>query len=140
MQGVKYGEKHTFWDWGLLLKEAPVISPPVPKIKLVEVPGSDDPIDITEALTGTIHYEAREITCKFTIKGHRERWPLVYSEVMNHLHGKRMEITFDNDQDFYYAGRVEISEWEPGQTVADMTIKATVSPHKISRVDGKKVL
>lgn len=140
MQGVTYNSKHTYWDWGLLLREHPVISPPVPKTKLVEVPGSDDPIDITETLTGNVHYECREITCKFTMMAARDKWPSLYSEILNHLHGKRMKITLDNDKDYSYSGRTEISEWNPGQTVAEITIKATVAPYKVSSLDGRRAL
>lgn len=140
MQGVTFGGKHTYRDWGLLLREHPIVGPPVPKTKLVEVPASDDPIDITEVLSGKVHYQCREIICKFTMMTTRDRWSSLYSEILNHLHGRRMEITLDHDLDFTYTGRVEISEWNPGQTVAELTIKAKVAPHKISHLDGKKVL
>lgn len=140
MQGVNFGGQHSFYAWGLLLREHPVVSPPVPKLKLVEVPGSDDPIDITEVLTGKVHYECREITCRFTMMDNRGQWPSRYSEILNHLHGKRMEIILDNDQDYSYTGRAEISEWNPGQTAAEITIKATVAPYKASRFDGRMVL
>lgn len=140
MQGVTFGGKHTYREWGLLLREHPVVSPPAPKTKLVEIPGADGHIDLSEVLTGQIHYEMREITCKFTMMGHRDGWPSLYSQILNHLHGQIMEITLDYDPDYFYTGRAEISEWAPGQTVAEMTIKANVNPHKVSRLDGKKVL
>lgn len=140
MQGVNFGGKHSYYAWGLLLREHPVVSPPVPKLKLVEVPGSDDPIDITEALTGTVHYECREITCKFSMAGQRDKWPALYSEILNYLHGKHIEIVLDNDQNYFYSGRTEIKDWNPGQTVAEITIKATVAPYKTSLLDGKRVL
>ena len=97
MRGVTFGGKHTYWDWGLLLREHPIVGPPVPKTKMVEVPASDDPIDITEVLSGKVHYECREITCKFTMMTTRDRWSSLYSEILNHLHGKRMEITLDHE-------------------------------------------
>lgn len=140
MQGVTFGGKHTYRDWGLLLREHPVVSPPVPKTKLVEIPGADGHIDLSEVLTGQIHYEMREITCNFTMMGQRDGWHSLYSQILNHLHGLIMEITLDHDQEYFYTGRAEVSDWNPGQTVAEMTIKATVAPHKISRIDGKKVL
>lgn len=140
MQGVAFGDKHTYWDWGLILREHPNIGPPIPKTKLVEVPFSDDPIDITEAGSGKVHYQAREIVCKFTMMAARDRWSSLYSEILMAIHGKRMEITLDYDQEFTWTGRVEISEWNPGQTVAELTIKATVNPYKTSRYDGKRVL
>lgn len=140
MHGVNFGGKHTFWDWGLLLQEAPVVSPPTPKTKLVDILGADGSLDLSEILTGKVQYEMREIKCNLTMRGHRDGWSFLYSEILNHLHGKSMEITLDNDPEHYYTGRAEVSEWEPKQTVAHLTIKATVMPHKVSRLDGKKVL
>lgn len=140
MHGVNFGGKHTYWDWGLLLQEAPVVSPPSPKTKLVDVPGADGSLDLTETLTGKVQYEMRNIECKLTMKGHRDGWPFVYSEILNHLHGKTMEITLDNDPEHYYTGRAEVSAWAPKQTTANLTIKAKVAPYKVSRIDGKKVL
>ena len=47
MNGVIFNEKHTHRDWGLLLRRRPQISPPAPKTKLIQVPGSDAIIDLT---------------------------------------------------------------------------------------------
>lgn len=140
MQGVKFNNKHTYWDWGLLLREAPVVSPPEPKTKFVDVPGADGSLDLTQKLTGKVVYEMRNITCKFTMMAPRDRWPSLYSEILEHLHGKVVEITLDNDQDYFYTGRAEIKDWNPGQVVAELTIKAKVAPYKSSRIYREKVL
>lgn len=141
MQGVTFKDKHSYWDWGLLLASPPVVSPPQPKTKLVDIPGADGSLDLTETLTGKVQYEMRDITCHFTMKGHRERWPFLYSEILNHLHGQSVEITLDNDPDYFYTGRAEISEWSPGKVTAELTIKAKVAPYKTLHTDnGKKVL
>lgn len=138
MQGVNFGGKHSYWDWGLILSEAPVVSPPKPKEKLVDVPGADGSLDLTETLTGKVQYEMRDITCKFTMMHPRERWPEMYSDILNHLHGKTVEITLDNDQDWAYIGRAKVDKWEPGQAVANLTIKAKVAPYKVSRYDRER--
>lgn len=140
MQGVTFGGKHSYWDWGLILREYPVVSPPKPKTKLVDVLGAHGSLDITTKLTGKVQYEMREITCHFTVIGNRERWEQVYSEVLNYLQGLLMEITLDYDPDYFFTGRAEISEWNPGQTTAEMAIKAKVAPYKVSHLDGRKVL
>ena len=105
MRGVTFNGKHSYWDWGLLLKGFPVVSPPEPKTKLVEVPGSDTVIDLTQALTGQVHYKQREIKCYFTLPCHRDRWETVYTEILNHLHGKAIEIILDDDNEYSYTGR-----------------------------------
>ena len=73
MKGVTFGGKHTYSDWGLILREHPVVSPPKPKTKLVDVLGAHGSLDLTEKLTGQVMYEMREITCHFTVIGNRER-------------------------------------------------------------------
>lgn len=140
MQGVTFGGKHTYWDWGLTLRERPVVSPPKVKSKLVDILGAHGSLDLTEKTAGKVLYEMRDITCHFNVIGNRERWDQVYSEILNHLHGLLMEITLDNDPDYFWTGRAEISKWEPGKITAEMTIKAKVTPYKASRLDGKKVL
>lgn len=140
MKGVSFGGKHSYWDWGLILRDYPVVSPPNPKTKLVDVLGAHGSLDLTEKPAGKVLYEMRDITCHFTLMGNRDRWEQVYSAILNHLQGLLMEITLDHDPDYIWTGRAEISDWNPGQNVAEMTIKAKVAPYKVSRNDGKKVL
>lgn len=140
MKGVTFGSKHTYHDWGLILRERPVVSPPKPKTKLVDVLGTHGSLDISTKLTGQVMYEMREITCELTVIGNRDGWEQVYSEILNYLQGLLMEITLDHDPDYFWTGRAEISKWNPGQATAEMTIKAKVSPYKTSRIDGRKVL
>lgn len=140
MKGVTFGGKHTYNDWGLILSGHPVVSPPKPKTKLVDVLGAHGSLDISTKLTGQVMYEMRDITCEFTIIGERDSWEQVYSDILNYLQGQLLEITLDHDPDYYWTGRAEISKWNPGQTVAEMTIKAKVSPYKTSHIDGRKVL
>ena len=83
MNGVIFNDKHTYRDWGLLMKTRPNISPPKPKLKLIEVPGSDSVIDLTESLTGKVHYEMRTIGFEFVMMEDRSRWTSIYSDIMN---------------------------------------------------------
>ena len=141
MQGVTFGDKHSYFDWGLLQKTYPVVSPPEPKTKLVEVPGSDAVIDLTEHHTGKVHYEQRKITCVFTLLGDPEKQNSVYTDILNYLQWKRLDIVLDNDPEYYYTGRVSISKWETKHLCANVTLTATVEPYKTARyVQGKKVL
>ena len=141
MRGVTFDGKHSYWDWGLLLKTFPVVSPPEPKTKVVEVPGTDAVIDLTQVLTGNVHYKQREIRCHFTLPCNRDKWETVYTEILNHLHGKSIEIILDDDNEYAYTGRAQVSSWEPSQHCVDVVITADVAPYKTARfIPGKKVL
>lgn len=133
MHGVIFGDKHSYRDWGLLTKSRPSISPPQPKMKLIEVPGSDTVIDLTERLTGKVHYEPRTIKFEFIVMAPREQWPSLYSEIMNYLHGKRIRIIMDDDPNFYYTGRVTVGDLDPEKKTAVLAMEAQVEPYKHER-------
>lgn len=141
MQGVSFGNKHSYRTWKLLLASHPVISPPTPKTKLVEVPGTNTVIDLTESLTGgEVKYEPRKIKCVFYVIGGRLKWPAVYSAVLNEVHGKRMKITMDDDPNFYYEGRVAVDQWESSEASATIVITAEVEPYKKARYgEGRRL-
>ena len=133
MRGVTFGNKHSYRAYGLLLKEYPIFTAPKPKTKLIEVPGSDAVIDLTESLTGKVQYGTRKGTFEFTVMGGRSKWPAVYAALLNDLHGKRMQIVLDDDPNYYYLGRVEIDSWASDKVTATIVILAEVEPHKRKR-------
>jgi len=133
MHGVTFGNKHSFRAWNLMLKSRPEISPPVPKTKLIQVPGTSTVIDLTEALTGEVKYELRTIRCVFCVVGGRSKWPAVYSAILNEIHGQRMQIIMDDDPNYYYIGRVAVDQWESEEVTATIVITAEVEPHKRAR-------
>lgn len=133
MHGVIFNDKHSFRDWGLMMKSRPKISPPAPKLKLIDVPGSDSVIDLTESLTGTVNYEMRTISFEFVMMADREQWPHIYSDILKTLHGRRVKIIMDDDANYYYTGRVTVGDLEPEKKVAVLTMEATVEPYKRER-------
>lgn len=130
MHGVTFGNQHSFRAWGLMLKDKPVISPPQPKYKIVQVTGTDKIIDLTESLTGKVHYEPRTISMEFVLMRDRNRWAAIYSDILNTLHGKRVRIIFDDDPNFYYVGRVTVGEFDGEAAHASLPITAEVEPYK----------
>lgn len=133
MHGVIFGDKHSYRDWGLLTKSRPKISPPQAKLKLIQVPGSDAVIDLTERLTGQVHYEMRTIKFEFIVMEKRERWPSLHSEILNYMHGKRIRIIMDDDPNFYYEGRVTVGSLDPEKKTAVLEMEAQVEPYKRER-------
>ena len=134
MQGVTFGSKHSYRAWKLLLKSKPFVSPPKPKFKIVQVPGTNTVIDLSESLTGgDTKYETRTIECEFYVMGGRPAWSAVYSEVLNEIHGKKMKIIMDDDPNFFYIGRVEVDDFRSDERSATIVIVAEVEPYKRAR-------
>ena len=131
MNGVSFDNKHSYRTWKMLLASNPVISPPKAKTKLIQVPGTNTVIDLTESLTGgEVKYEPRTIHCTFYVVGGRQKWPSVYSAVLNEVHGKRMKISTDDDPNYYFEGRVAVNEFDSNRSNATIVITAEVEPYK----------
>lgn len=131
MDGVTFGTKHSYRDWGLLLKSRPVISPPSPKTVYVDIPGSDGVIDLTESLTGDVKFDNRTIKCEFVVLDARNRWSDIYSEIMDYLHGQRIKVRLDEDMAYYYEGRLQVNEWKSDKVTSTITIEGDVEPYKM---------
>lgn len=131
MDGVYFGDKHSYRDWGLLLKSRPIISPPSPKTVYVDIPGSDGIIDLTESLTGDVKFNNRPIKFEFIVIDARNRWSNIYSEIMDFLHGQQLKIILDEDPTYYYIGRVQVNEWKSDKVYSTITIEGNVEPYKM---------
>lgn len=133
MQGITFGTYHSYRAWGLMLKSKPFISPPIPKTKLIEVPGTDLVIDLTQKLSGKVTYEQREIKLEFITIANRNEWDKLLSDVLNALHGQRLKIVLDSDPDYYYIGRVFVSEPKYDKAAMIIPVTAKVEPYKYER-------
>ena len=136
MKGVTFDSYHSFGTWGLWLKEAPEISPPEPQTYLVEIPGMDGSLDLTEKLSGGVRYKDREIKLTFLSLVKRTQWPDICSDMMEKLHGKSVRIVMDDDPGYYYLGRIAFDSVKQDNHVTIVVIKAKVGPIKTS-TDGK---
>ena len=133
MNGVLFGDKHSFTEWGLYLVERPTISPPTPKVVYVNVSGANGTLDLTEVLSDDVKYEDRQITFKFMVLNKREKWSDIYSNIMDYLQGQKMKIILDEDKAYYYEGRCAVNSWESSKVHSIIVINAIVEPYKNER-------
>lgn len=134
MRGVLFNDKHSYHHWKMMLTARPVISPPSPVTKYVEVPGADGLLDMTQTLTGFTQYSNRKISFEFTILANRAEWPDIYSDILDTLHGNVVEIVFDDDPQYFYRGRVTVGNWSAKNVMAaTLTMMAEVEPYKTAR-------
>ena len=129
--GVSFGRKHSFRDWKLLLNERPEITPPSPKTIYIDIPGGDGRLDLTESLSGDVKYETRSMEFIFITTAARKKWPVLYSEILDYLHGQEMMIILDEDTEHYYFGRVFVNEWKSSEKYSTIVVDAEVEPYKM---------
>lgn len=127
--GVKFNNYHSLDDLGLIFNTK-VISEPVAQTKLVKIPSRNGALDLSEVLSGSVRYNNRTITMRFTITDNVNNWESIRQEIASKLHGERMQIVFDDDEAFYWLGRVEVGDLKPSKSCAELTIKANVEPYK----------
>lgn len=134
-RGITFNNIHSFRDLNLLLSKVE-ISPATPKTNFIEIPGSDIPLDLTEAL-GAVNYSPRE--CKFTFTmnpsgGLSEgAFEAKKTEVSNALNGLACSIVLDKDPDYFYKGRCVVDEYLSDKKIRQIVIKATVHPYKYKK-------
>ena len=127
MNEVFFDGLASFSDWGLYLT-ALSIDAPKPKEIYVEIPNGDGALDLTEALTGEVHYESRPFEAVFAIK------PETYSVdlarwLIGYLNGKQRTIRTKEEPGYYLVGRCATSLKNDG-VLAILTVKATCQPWK----------
>ena len=130
MRGITFDNKHSYWEWGLMLKTPPKITSPEAKTHYVEIPGAHGALDLTEALTGKVQYKNRKIELDFITTAGREDWSAVYSDILSALHGQMKNITLDDDPHHYYRGRVKVHDPERIKNIVTLRMTAEVEPFK----------
>lgn len=130
IQGVTFGTKHSYKDFGLILSSKD-IGLPEPKVETVSVIGRNGDLDLTDALGGDVKFNNRKLEFVFLLLNGARDWTAVLSNLSNYLHGKKMRIVMDADKTFYYFGRCTINSFKTDRTLAIITVDCDVEPYKI---------
>lgn len=141
---IYIGDKNTWDDFHLVSNSRPVVAPPEVRTMYIDVPGVDGSLDLTTVLTGDVLYKNREGSWEFTVVNYYhgfndEDWALVYSKILNHIHGKKHKIILEDDPDYYYLGRLAIDEWHSDRNYSKITINYTLDPYKYSIAFDKEI-
>ena len=132
MKGILFDTFHSFDNFALILTSK-TIGQPVVKTEYVEVLGADGQLDLTEAF-GEVKYLNRKLTFVFSIFEDANEWAAAYSRVLNNLHGKKMKIVLDDDPEFYYIGRVNVSDYISAKRIGNITIEVDAEPYKYKQI------
>ena len=107
------------------------IGTPVAQTYKVDVPGRDGELDLSEFLTGSIHYSNRPLNFKFVTDGSREKIKNAINEIMM-FHGQQAEIILDDYLDSYFKGRISISHKDYGR-YAEFEMSVDAEPFRMAR-------
>lgn len=129
----------TLNDLGLTMLQAPSLDPPEPKTNLVDIPGGDGTVDLSE-FSGDVRYNDREMEFQFLLNGrtpdaiHRE-----VTDILRKFHGVRSEFELSFDPGFTYTGRASVTESPNLYHGGTLTLKITADPYKHGGTETWKV-
>lgn len=86
-------------------------------------------LDLTEFFGG-VRYNNRTLTFEFSTIVPQSQFMTLFSQVQNALHGQKMHITLDDEPEWYYIGRLSVSEWKADKRVGKLTVTADCEPFK----------
>lgn len=119
-----------------VLVEQHSIQPPVPKMFFQEVPGADGTADLSTSVAGRMTYNRRKITLNFQSEHTENRWTTILSELLREFHGKGGKLVFEDDQNYYYFGRMEVNGYERTRTYGKFTIIMDAEPYKYEKLSS----
>lgn len=132
---------NTYKDLHLVPTSRPVINPPTVKTKQIEVPGANGVIDLTESLTPYPVYNNRQGSIEFAVLNDKMNWQVLYSKIMNLLHGRKAKMILEDDPGWYYEGRWAVNNWTSNNdgTWSNVTLDYDLYPYKLdvnTSIDG----
>lgn len=125
-------EANTWNDWHLIPTSRPSIAHPNPNIVEVQIPGSEEVIDLTQYLTGRMTYGQRSGTISFRVDNDHEDWETIRSKMVRTLHGKKLKFILDDDPGYYYEGYITVGQWKSEEKGSSIDIGYKINPYKMS--------
>ena len=122
---------HSYLDLNLVPTSRPAVMPPEALTNYVDVSGIDGPLDLSTALTGFLLYGNRTGSWEFLVKKRVLPWQTEYMQLLNKLHGKRIEkLILEDDPEYYYKGRTFVEGWKSDKANTFVTISYELQPYK----------
>lgn len=128
--------KNTWNDWHLVPTQRPSITPPEVKTKMVEIPGMNGDLDLTESLTGYPAYNNREGSITFKIINDYEHWHEIYADMCSYLNGRVLYFAMEDDPAYFYHGRITVENYDSQKDNSEITINYVLDPQKYEYVNG----
>ena len=128
LNDVMFNDKSASIDWNIVLTKKVI---PLPNIKtaMVDIKGADGILDLSEALTGDVVYTNRDIKLTFSMMDVTD-CPALISKISNYIHGKKIKVSFSEDNEYYYVGRAYIDQYECSNNVGVIVIGMSAEPYK----------
>ena len=134
LHSVTFGNYNTWDDWHLIPVKRPFIVNPAVKFKSVDLVGANGELDYTTTLVGYPLYENRKNSLVFRMVDAEDQHSAQArrDEIVAYLHGRYRQMTLEDQPEYYYQGRFEVTDntYKGKGEWADITINYNLEPFK----------
>lgn len=128
---INFGSKNTWDDWHLIPSSRPLFNLPPVKTRFIEIPGAHGQLNMaTIGITRKV-FGSRTGSLEFVVANGYLSWEVTYSNIMNYLHGKKMDAVLEDDPDYYYRGIFYVNQWQSAKSFSIITIDYVLDPYKL---------
>lgn len=130
MNGIKFDDYDTYANFSLVLNSKEIETPEI-KENLIDIPGANGYLDLSEVLGG-VKYKNRKLILDFTfVPGVAYSIMItMHSLIATALHGRKMKIQFPNNTAYYFYGRVNVGALVTEKGIGTVRIECDCDPFK----------
>ena len=130
--GIRFNGKHSYRDYGMWTSKPPDFGVPETKTRMVDIPGADGLLDLTEAAGGTIRYGNRPQQYVFMAEVNADERDALRDLLNNEIHGQFVTVIADCDPEWYYEGRASVSFTDISRFKMKINISVDAQPYKLA--------
>ena len=122
----------TWKDWHLIPKELPIIAPPEVQTDLIQIPGTNGSVDLTDALLGYPLYNNRSGSLDFYVDTSETGWTWdeAYDTILNAIHGYKKRLILKDVPSWFYEGRLTVNSFKSERVTSIITLDYDFAPFK----------
>ena len=137
--GTGTSTRNTWSNWNLIPDTPPIIPPPEPNRRMVDIPGrSEGPIDLSMYPFGKMTYQ--RITGSWTFLADPEQDPSVretlYNDMRQFLHGRTDRVIREEDTSHYYYGFFTVDAPRTGKGPLQIRVSYDLEPLRYNVSDN----
>lgn len=115
--------KRSWYDFHLIPTKRPSIATPPPNLSLINIPGSNKRLDLTDSMPGGLTFGRRKGQWEFYVD--TTKWGSfanAKNTIEDYLNGQYVYVVLEDDHSHYYIGRVSTSSWSVDGDYPTVTI------------------
>ena len=125
---------NTFRDWHIMPLGRPTISPPQQKTAVIDIPGTNGVIDLSNSLTKYPVFSNRTGSMTFAKDYDKTDWLTAYTKILKFLQGVNVRMILEDDPLYFYEGAVYVEEFNSKNdgTWSEITLGYSLQPYRRS--------